>query len=481
MMATVMRRIDEIEISLDELIKRFMVLEDKKLDEKYLTIDNNNQSKKINKNKKKIQNLDSPINSTRDKNTKRSNPSTPTTPSLSKSTIGNKSSSKSRNINENFTRNDNNDNNSNYDHNNNKIININNRGTISSSRGNSNSSVKLPAISSLLLSSSGSSPISNKNNIINNSKQNNYLNDNLLNNYIDVNNDNNYDINNIHLKPKLLYDELKQLTPNYDYIKLIIQKCPEWLYLENDFHSIALHIACSNIDNITIEILDLLIENNKNSIKKNNIYKNTALHIALQSSSYYYNNENIYNNIKKIIDIYPIACNHNNIDNQLPLHIACNNYKNNDLCYEIIKYLLHINSQSIYNIDKYGQLPIHKICNHKIININIIDLLVIKNNNNDTIKIKDHYNMLPIHLLCCKINSKNIEIIKKIIEIYPEGLFEFDSYHHLPYDKLLRNNNHNNNHDIILNYMKIIRNQILEDKNRYLKRVPSPILLEKTY
>ena len=60
MMATVMRRIDEIEISLDELIKRFMVLEDKKLDEKYLIFDNNNKNKKINKNKKKIQNVDSP-------------------------------------------------------------------------------------------------------------------------------------------------------------------------------------------------------------------------------------------------------------------------------------------------------------------------------------------------------------------------------------------------------------------------------------
>ena len=94
---------------------------------------------------------------------------------------------------------------------------------------------------------------------------------------------------------------------------------------------------------------------------------------------------------------------------------------------------------------------------------------------------KDNFNMLPIHLLCCKINIMNIDIIKKFIEIYPESLFEVDSYQHLPYDKLLRNNNHNNNHDIILNYMKMIRNQILQEKNQHLKRVPSPILLEKTY
>lgn len=481
---TIMRRIDEIEISLDELINRFMALEDKILDENF-TIDYNNKSKKMNKNKKKIKKLDSPTNvqnnnSSRE-NLKSINLSTPTN-----SKIGNKSSSKSRIINDNFTNNNkNNNNNNNKNSNNNKDINRSNTPSSSSRRQNDNS-FKLPAISSL----SGSTQIGNKSSIIYNSKKNNFLNDSFLNDNFDVNNDfnsninldnNDNDINSIHLIPKLLFNELKQLTPNFDYIKLIIQKFPEWLYVENELNSIALHIACSNIDNITVGILDLLIENNKNSTKKNNFYKNTALHIALQSSSYYNNNRiNIYNNIKKIIDTYPLACNHNNIDNQLPLHIACNNYKDNNVSYEIIKYLSYINSQSIYNIDKYGQLPIHKICNHKIINMNIIELLVVKNNNKDTIKIKDNYNMLPIHLLCCKINIMNIEIIKKMIEIYPESLFEFDSYHHLPYDKLLRNDNRNNFHDIILDFMKITRNLILEEKNRHLKRVPSPILLDKS-
>ena len=107
--------------------------------------------------------------------------------------------------------------------------------------------------------------------------------------------------------------------------------------------------------------------------------------------------------------------------------IISDNEKNNlitiwDKCIDLIK-------KSIYNIDKYGQLPIHKICNHKIININIIELLVINNNNNDTIKMKDNFNMLPIHLLCCKINIMNIDIIKKFIEIYPESLFEVEIYY----------------------------------------------------
>jgi hypothetical protein len=483
---TIMRRIDEIEISLDDLINKFMALEDKILDESF-TIDYNNKSKKMNKNKKKIKKLDSPTivqnnNSSRE-NLKSINLSIPTTPSLSNSKIGTKSSSKVRNINDNK-----NNYNNNKKSNDNKDINRSNTpsSSSSSSRRQNDSSFKLPAISSL----SGSTQIGNTSNIIYNSKQNNFLSDSFLNDNCDVNNDFNSntnldnsdnDMNNIHLVPKLLFNELKQLTPNFGFIKLIIQKFPEWLYLENESNSIALHVACSNIDNITVGILDLLIENNKNSIKNYNVYQNTALHIALQSSSYYNNNHiNIYNNIKKIIDTYPLACNHKNIDYQLPLHIACNNYKDNNLSYEIIKYLLYINSQSIYNIDKYGQLPIHKICNHKIINMNIIELLVVNNNNKDTIKIKDNFCMLPIHLLCCKINLMNIEIIKKMIEIYPESLFEFDSCHHLPYDKLLRNDNRNNFHDIILDFMKITRNLILEEKNRHLKRVPSPILLDKS-
>jgi ankyrin repeat protein len=133
----------------------------------------------------------------------------------------------------------------------------------------------------------------------------------------------------------LLHDELAKLNPSLENISQILLKSypteeKESVAQEkNDSGSIALHIACYNINTISSEIIQLLIQSFPDGIKVPNKYGLLPIHKAVSAPGrpvYHSHNVTnfIYNTslIKDIIDLYPAGLLHASLDGQLPIHLA---------------------------------------------------------------------------------------------------------------------------------------------------------------
>ena len=157
-----------------------------------------------------------------------------------------------------------------------------------------------------------------------------------------------------------------------------------------------LHKACQTGNP---EIIKLLLDNDKNSLKSRDNYGNTPLHLACLKG----------NNIKSLEIISQYNPNYE-LTNQFQssaLHSACSSTGPD--APKIVKLLIN-KGADINAIDNKNQTPLHIAC--KTGNPEIIKLLL--DNDKDSLKSRDDYGNTPLHLACFEGNNiESLEIISK--------------------------------------------------------------------
>eukprot|EP01032_Pedospumella_encystans_P012879 gene12879-14864_t len=226
-----------------------------------------------------------------------------------------------------------------------------------------------------------------------------------------------------------LHDELKLYEPFEEIVCRLIECDPQRARVANESGSLALHIACGNIENKSV------------------------------------------GSIKFVAEAYLDGLSSRTLDGQLPLHLALASPK--VYSYSLVEMLVELNPAALSVPDKRGHYPLHKAASKANIDPAIVDYLI--QHAPGVVSIKDHNGSLPLHWAVAK-DQPSLEVIYQLVAAYPEGLFDPDYEGHLPYDKLMhRSKSLGDIGAEMLNLMEFTRQQNLARRLKPM-RVPSPTL-----
>lgn len=166
-----------------------------------------------------------------------------------------------------------------------------------------------------------------------------------------------------------LHDELKLLEPNEAVVRGFLEYDPTRASAVNDCGSTALHIACGNIENLTVEILSCLIQCAQNALTIPNMYGMLPIHKAVGA----YNTKKSLPNIRFVAEsnLECLMC--RTKDGQLPLHIAFVAPKLYTI--SLVSILVELQPKALRVADKYGHYPLHKAASKSKIDPGVVGLL----------------------------------------------------------------------------------------------------------
>lgn len=166
-----------------------------------------------------------------------------------------------------------------------------------------------------------------------------------------------------------LHDELKLLEPNEEVVRRLVEFDPSRATTANESGSIALHIACGNIENLSIEILSCLIQCAQDALLTPNVYGMLPIHKAVGA----FCTKKSLPNIKFVAEsnLESLTC--RTKDGQIPLHFAFVAPKLYTI--SLVSLLLHLQPKALRLADKYGHYPLHKAASKSKIDPGVVGLL----------------------------------------------------------------------------------------------------------
>ena len=170
-----------------------------------------------------------------------------------------------------------------------------------------------------------------------------------------------------------LHDELKVLEPSIEIVRCLVESNGALLITPNESGSIALHIACANIENILPELLAYLIEQSLplgGSLATTNRYGMLPIHKAVGA----FTTKNSLLKIRTLVEGNPSCLLAQSLDGQLPLHIALNSPKLYTVT--LIDVLVELEPKALKVADKYGHYPLHKAAGKTRIDAGIVGILL---------------------------------------------------------------------------------------------------------
>jgi hypothetical protein len=130
-----------------------------------------------------------------------------------------------------------------------------------------------------------------------------------------------------------------------------------------------------------------------------------------------------------MIERYPAAIQHPNSKGVLPLHIECKRQSRST----IIKRCIDLHPEALSIADEEGSLPLHILLESK--SSSTEDALMMIERYPAALQHLTTADLQPLHIECnCQCRST---IVKKCIELYPEGLVKADADGYLPLHRLL--------------------------------------------
>uniref|UniRef100_A0A7S2A3H2 Ankyrin repeat protein n=1 Tax=Ditylum brightwellii TaxID=49249 RepID=A0A7S2A3H2_9STRA len=134
----------------------------------------------------------------------------------------------------------------------------------------------------------------------------------------------------------------------------------------------------------------------------------------------------------------PNAVRQSDYDSSLPLHIACYNNRPMDVILELFTAF----PDAIFAKDKSGATPIHYFCSrHSFVIPSISREEYIFVQNAQAARVKDLYGLLPLHVACS--NNKPIEVIRSLVDVYPEAVMTQDDSGDTPLHSICRQSSFN--------------------------------------
>lgn len=167
-----------------------------------------------------------------------------------------------------------------------------------------------------------------------------------------------------------LHEELKLLEPSEEIVRLLVHGAEERVLAANDSGSIALHIACGNIEHISPEILAYLIETCKESLAVANKFGLYPIHKAVAA----FTTKNSLPNIRTVAEAYPAALMMRTRDGQVPLHSALHSPKLYSVA--LVELLVELQPLAAGVADAYGQYPLHKAASKPRVDPGILTVLL---------------------------------------------------------------------------------------------------------
>ena len=179
-----------------------------------------------------------------------------------------------------------------------------------------------------------------------------------------------------------LHDELMLYEPFEEIVCRLVEGDPTRARATNESGSMALHIACSNIENVTTEILNFLIEQAGETLGMANKFGLLPIHKAVSS----FCSKKSLSNINFIAEanLEGLLC--RTLDGQLPLHLALANPK--VYSFSLVEMLIALSPTAVNVPDKRGHYPLHKAASKAHIDSGIVGLLLDKAP--QVASIKDH-------------------------------------------------------------------------------------------
>ena len=170
--------------------------------------------------------------------------------------------------------------------------------------------------------------------------------------------------------------------------------------------------------------------------------------------------ESMLETIRHLVELFPHALQHQNVDDMLPLHVACQNEslsletiqflvneypealeekgalfldclplhfvcENRSCSLDIVQYLVEQCPKALEEGDWNGDLPLHSACRNVFRSLNVIRYLVERNPK--TLRHKNAHGYLPLHLACRNAYC-SLEVIRCLLEQYPNALKQKNNY-----------------------------------------------------
>jgi len=173
---------------------------------------------------------------------------------------------------------------------------------------------------------------------------------------------------------EILHLQLKRLDPDVALItRLLSVDGKNRASQQNETGSLPLHSACGNLENLTVELLNLLLSSYPESVSHANQFGLLPLHKAVLK----YENEDSLPSIRKLIELYPEAVRKPTKDGRLPLHMSLSDPKITS--FKVVQILVDEYPEALQHADKYGHCPLHKAASKAHIDPGIVGYLLERN------------------------------------------------------------------------------------------------------
>lgn len=179
-----------------------------------------------------------------------------------------------------------------------------------------------------------------------------------------------------------LHDELKLYEPFEEIVCRLIECDPQRARVANESGSLALHVACGNIENVSIETLNFIIEHARETLAISNKFGLLPIHKAVTA----FCTQKSVGSIKFVAEAYLDGLSSRTLDGQLPLHLALASPK--VYSYSLVEMLVELNHSALNIPDKRGHYPLHKAASKANIDPAIVDFLI--EQAPGVVSIKDH-------------------------------------------------------------------------------------------
>lgn len=168
----------------------------------------------------------------------------------------------------------------------------------------------------------------------------------------------------------VLHCELKAAEPSDHIVERLVSMDTDLLNVTNEQGSVALHVACSNIQFVSFSTLRFIIEKSPQALKMANSLGFLPIHKAVGN----YKNDKCLKAIKYIAEQYPSGLASRTKDGQTPLHIAVSTA--NLFSVALIEMLVDLYPDALMSQDNYGQFPLHRAASKPKIDPGIVHLLL---------------------------------------------------------------------------------------------------------
>jgi ankyrin repeat protein len=222
-----------------------------------------------------------------------------------------------------------------------------------------------------------------------------------------------------------LHRLLKNMSSSIDEAMRMLEKYPAAAKHQTKHGQYPIHIECNYL--CRLPIISKCIELYVDSLKMTDEVGYLPLHRLLENRSSYIDDVALM-----MIDMYPVAVQHQDIYAELPLHLECSNNHRSS----IIAKCIELYPEALSVAGKMGYLPFHCLLASKISSID--DAIMMIDKYPAAVQHLNLFENYPLHIEC--MNQCRSSIIAKCIELYPEALAKTNVRDYLPLHYVLENN-----------------------------------------